>query len=122
MLNEIDKQLDSLFRAYEARNGICIHTHIYLDGSPINFRFHQEDSKFSYLTTESQFSEWMANCTGDWKRAACAIEKLAKLYGAIWDNEKGELLLRFRRNEMSVAEAVTKLLQAVAVISALGPA
>lgn len=120
MLKEIDKQLDTLYRTYENRSDIGIWTHMYLDGDPINFRFYQEDDKFSRLVTESNFSEWMACCTGDWKKAAPAIEKLAKPYGAEWDNEKGVLFVRFRRNEMTVAQAILRLQQAVAVVCALG--
>lgn len=121
MLKEIDRQLDTLYRAYEDRSETRIWTHMYLEGDPINFRFYQEDDKFSRLTTDPAFSQWMAWCTGDWKKAASAIEALAKPYGVTWDNDAGILQLRFRRNEMTVAQAVVRLQQAVAVISALGP-
>ncbi len=122
MLKEINEQLDSLYRAYEGDNntGTGIWTHIYLEGQPINFRFHQENEKFSRLVTTPNFSEWMAWATGDWKKAAPIIEALAKPYGVAWDNENGVLYLRFRRNEMSIAQAVLRLQQAVCVISALG--
>lgn len=120
MLKEINKQLDSLYRTYELSNGIGIWTHIYLEGQPINFRFEQEDGKFSRLVTTGNFSEWMAWATGDWKKAAPVIEALAKPYGVAWDNENGALYLRFRRNEMSIAQAILRLQQAVCVISALG--
>ncbi len=122
MLKEIAEQLDDLYRAYSDGCDIGIWSHMYLDGTPINFRFYQEDSKVCRLVTGTAFSDWMAWCTGDWEKASRDIEALAKPYGATWDNEKGELSLRFRRNEMSVAEALIRLLQAVAVISALGPA
>lgn len=120
MLKEINEQLDMLYRAYEDSPGIGIRTHMYLEGDPINFRFYQEDDKFSRLVTGPNFSEWMAWCTGNWKKAAPAIEALAKPYGVEWDNENGALYLRFRRNEMTVAQAVVHLQQAVAVICALG--
>ena len=60
MLNEIDRQLDTLYRAYE--DGTCpgIWTHLYLEGTPINFRFYQEDTKFSRIVTGPNFSEWVA--------------------------------------------------------------
>lgn len=121
MLKEINEQLDMLYRAYEDSSGIGIWTHMYLEGDPVNFRFYQEDDKFSRLVTGPGFSEWMAWCTGSWKKAAPAIEALAKPYGVEWDNENGALYLRFRRNEMTVSQAILRLQQAVAVICALGP-
>ena len=120
MLKDIDKQLDTLYRAYEDRSGVRIWTHMYLEGEPVNFQFIREDSKFSRLTTGPAFSRWMAWCTGDWKGAAPAIEALAKPYGVAWDNENGALYLRFRRNELTLAQAVLRLQQAVAVICQLG--
>ena len=121
MLKEISKQLDTLYRAYDDGTAIGIWTHMYLEGEPINFRFYREDDKFSRLVTGPAFSEWMAWCTGDWKTAEAAIEALAKPYGVAWDNKNGALYLRFRRNEMTVAQAIMRLQQAVAVVCALGP-
>ncbi|MBQ8830558.1 MAG: hypothetical protein IJ017_03050 [Oscillospiraceae bacterium] len=88
----------------------------------MNFRFVQIDDKFSRISTTPNFSEWMACCTGSWKKAAPDIEKLAKLYGVEWDNENGALFLQFRRNEMSAAQAVMRMQQAIAVVCQLGPA
>ena len=121
MLKEIDRQLDTMYRAYDDGADIGIWTHMYLEGDPINFRFYRENDKFSRVATGPAFSQWMAWCTGNWKGAAPAIEKLAKPYGVGWDNENGALFLRFRRNEMTVAQAVIRLQQAVAVVCALGP-
>ena len=121
MLNEISQQLDSLYHAYTDSPAIGIWTHMHLDGTPINFRFYREDDKFSRLTTDANFSEWMAYCTGDRKKAAPIIEALAKPYGVAWDNEMGALYIRFRRNEMTVAQGILRLQQAVAVVCALGP-
>lgn len=120
MLNEINKQLDTLFQAYDGEYSLGIRTHMYLDGTPMNIRMYQEDDKFSRLVTTPNFAEWIANCTGDWKTAAPAIEALAKPYGVGWDNERGILFLRFRRNELTVAQAVLRLQQAMAVVCALG--
>lgn len=121
MLKEINGQLDELYRAYADSPGIGIWTHMYLEGDPINFRFYQEDRKVSRLVTGPGFSEWMAWRTGNWKQAAPVIEALARPYGVSWDNENGALYLRFRRNEMTVAQAIMRLQQATAVICALGP-
>lgn len=122
MLKEINEQLGTLYRAYDDGDAIGIWTHLYLEGDPVNFRFYQQDNKYSKLTTTSAFSEWIAWCTGDWKKASPTIIEIAKIYGVEWDNENGVLFLRFRRNEMTIAQAVMRLQQAVAVICALGPA
>jgi len=121
VLKEFDHQLNTLYRAYNVGDAIGIRTHMYLEGDPVNFLFYQEDDKYSRLTTTSVFSEWMAWSTGDWKKAAPVIQTLAKPYGVTWDNENGALVLRFRRNQMTLAQAVLRLQQAVAVVCALGP-
>lgn len=119
MLTDIKQQLGTLYSVYDAGTCLGIRTYIYLDGEPVNFLFYQEDSKYARLVTGPNFSQWMACCTGDWKKAAPTIEKLAAFYGAAWDTELGALVLRFRRNEMTVAQAVLRMQQAVAVICAL---
>ena len=119
MLKEISEQLDTMYRVSENGSELNIWTHMSLDGDPINFRFVQIDDKFSRIFTTPNFSEWMACCTGDWKKAAPDIEKLARLYGVEWDNENGVLFLQFRRNEMTIAQGIMRLQQAVAVICQL---
>lgn len=121
MLNEISKQLDTLYAACDHGDFVGISTHMTLSGDPMNFRFYREDDKFSRLVTTPNFSEWMACATGNWKEAAPTIEALAAPYGVKWDNENGALYLRFRRNELSVAQAILRLQQAVALVCALGP-
>lgn len=121
MLKEIHKQLETLYRGYDDGAALGIRTHMRLEGEPVNFRFYQENEKYARLVTGPNFSEWMAWCTGNWKKAAPMIEALAKPYGVAWDNENGALFLRFRRNEMTMAEAVMRLQQVAAVVCALGP-
>jgi hypothetical protein len=120
ILEDISNQLDSLFCTYDALGGISIGTSISFEGDPTNFLFQQEDDKYARITTNRNFSEWMADCTSGWMKAAPRIEELAKPYGVQWDNENGALFIRFRRNEMSVAEAVMRLYRAVSVVGSLG--
>ena len=121
MLKEIHKQLETLYRGYDDGTTLGIRTYMRLDGDPVNFRFYQEDEKYARLVTNANFSQWMAWCTGNWKKAAPMIEALAKPYGVAWDNGNGALYIRFRRNEMTMTEAVMRLQQAAAVVCALGP-
>lgn len=119
ILADISRQLDTLYGTSDLAEGIRIGTHISFEGERMNFLFRQEDEKYSRITTNRNFSEWMAWCTGSWRAAAPMIEQLAKPYGVQWDNDEGALFIRFRRNEMTVAQAVLRLQQAVFVIGAL---
>lgn len=119
ILTDISNQLDKLYRVYETYEGIGIGTYVHLEGDPINFLFFQEDDKYARIVTNRNFSEWMAWCTDGWTKAAPAIERLAAPYGVQWDNDQGALFIRFRRNEMTIAQAILRLQQAVSVISAL---
>lgn len=120
ILKDIDKQLEKLYRTYENYNGTVIATGISYEGNPVNFLFNEEDDKYSCISTSNNFSEWMAWRTNGWIKASARIEKIAIVYGVHWDNEKGSLYIRFRRNEMSLAEAVIRLQQAVAVVGSIG--
>lgn len=119
ILQEIDRQMEKLYSTFETHEGICIATGIRYEGDAINFLFSQEDDKYARISTNRNFSEWIAWCTNGWTKAAPKIEKLAAIYGVRWDNEEGKLYIRFRRNEMTVAQAVLRLQQAVALIGAL---
>lgn len=119
ILQNIDRQLEKLYSTYENHDGINIATGITFEGDPVSFLFLQEDEKYSRLTTNRNFSEWMAWCTNSWTEAAPKIEKLAAPYGVQWDNDTGSLYIRFRRNEMTLTQAVLRLQQAVAVIGSL---
>ena len=119
ILHDIDRQLEKLYHTYENRDGINIFTGITLEGDPVSFLFQQEDEKYSRLTTNRNFSAWTAWCTNGWTEAAPKIEKLAAPYGVHWDNDTGSLYIRFRRNEMTLAQAVLRLQQAVAVVGSL---
>jgi len=120
-LQEIKTQLEGLYRTYPARDCISINTHIFFEGEPVPFLFYQEDDKYSRIVTHRNFSEWVAWSTGAWKKAAPVIQRLAQPYGVQWDNENGALYIRFRRNELTVAQAILRLQQAVFVIGSLGP-
>ena len=119
ILKEIDEQLNRWFCTYDRKGGISIGTWNTIEGDPINFLFCQEDDKYSCITTNEHFSEWMAWITDGWKEKAPLIEKYAALYGVQWDNEKGRLFIRFRRNEMTLAQGIMRLQQAVFLIASL---
>lgn len=120
ILADISSRLDMLYCTHDLADGISIGTHISFEGDRMNFLYRQEDEKYARIVTNRSFSQWIACCTGNWKAAAPMIERLAKPYGVEWDNENGALFIRFRRNEMTVAQAVLRLQQAVFVIGSMG--
>ena len=119
LLQEIDKQLSKLYSTHELRDCISIGTGYTIEGDPINFLFYQEDEKYSFITTNERFSEWMAWITDGWRSKASIIERYAVVYGVHWDNDKGRLFIRFRRNEMTLAQGIMRLQQAVFLIASL---
>lgn len=121
MLREINEQLEKLYCTHERNDVVSIGTWYTIEGDPVNFYFTLEDDKYVRITTNEIFSEWIASCTGDWRKATPTIERLASMYAVQWDPENGRLCIRFRRNEMTLAQAVMRLLQAVFVVGSLGP-
>ena len=121
MLQKINEQLEKLYCTYERGDCVSIGTWYTIEGDPVNFSFRQEDDKYARITTNRNFAEWMANCTGNWRKATPLIVQLAAMYGVQWDPEDGCLFIRFRRNEMTLAQAIMRLQQAVFVVGSLGP-
>lgn len=121
MLHQINEQLEKLYCTHELNDAVSIGTWYTIEGDPVNFYFTLEDDKYVRITTNEVFSEWIADCTGDWRKAAPTIERLGSMYAVQWDPEKGRLFIRFRRNEMTLAQAVMRLQQAVFVVGSLGP-
>ena len=121
ILPQINERLELLYSTRDCKDYITIHTGYTIEGDPVSFHFIQEDDKYARITTNRSFSDWMACCTGDWKKATPTIERLAGIYAVGWDPEDGVLFIRFRRNEMTLAQAIMRLQQAVYVVGSLGP-
>ena len=120
MLQEINDQLEKLYCTGEYWGKVSIGTWYRIEGDPINFYFTLEDDKYARITTNQNFSEWIAWCTCGWRKATPTIERLAAMYAVQWDPEDGVLFIRFRRNEMTLAQAIMRLQQAVFVVGSLG--
>jgi hypothetical protein len=119
ILRDINAQLTKLYYIYESSNSIHIATWYRIDGAPINFHFYQEDGKYSRITTNDHFTEWMTCYPDGLDKAAPLIERLAATYGVHWDLENKNLFIQFRRNEMTLAQAVMRLLQAVYLVGSI---
>lgn len=119
ILQEINHQLDQLYCTGDRTPGIRIGTWHTIEGDPINFYFYQEDEKYAKLVTNENFSGWMQWCTDGQEEANAYIDRLAGIYGVKWDREHQCLFLRFRRNEMTLAQAILRLQQAVFVVGSV---
>lgn len=119
-LEKVSIALDSLYATRDYRDSTVIRPHLFFEGDGMTFLFHLESEKYAQIRLSPNFAEWMAWCTDSWKKAAPKITQLAEPYGVQWDNEEGLLFIRFRRNEMTVSEAVLRLHQAALVVGSLG--
>lgn len=119
-LEQVSNALDELYSTWDYFDSTIIHPKLYFDGDGMTFLFRLESDKYAEIRLSPNFAEWMAYATNGWKKAAPRIEQLAAPYGVSWDNEAGVLYIRFRRNEMTVAQAVLRLHQAALVVGSLG--
>lgn len=119
-LDTVSKALDGLYSTRDHIDSTIIYPGLSFDGDGMTFLFRLESDKYAELRLSPNFAEWMAYCTNGWKQAAPAIAQLAAPYGVQWDNEEGVLYIRFRRNEMTVSQAVLRLHQAALVVGSWG--
>jgi hypothetical protein len=116
ILIDVIDQIDMLYSTRDLHDSIQIATGYRIDGAPINFHFYQEDEKYAYITTNAHFTDWLSCYPDGLSNAAPLIEQLASLYDVHWDCDHGRLVIRFRRNEITLAQAVMRLLQAVFLV------
>ena len=118
MLNEIEKYVgENLFRAYPAGNQTRISSGIHMGGDGMPCRISFEEDKYCRLSTVNPFDEWMACALRDgWNSATEQIREIAGHFGVQWDEREGCLFIRFRRNEMSITQAMIRLHTAMRII------
>ena len=119
-LEQVSNALDKLYSTRAYTNSTIIHPGLSFDGDGMTFLFRLESDKYAQIRLSPNFSEWMAYCTDGWKAVAPQIEQLAAPYGVQWDNDEGVLFIRFRRNEITISEAVLRLHQAALVVGSWG--
>lgn len=120
-LKEVSETLDCLYNSKELHDHTVIFPKVRFDGDSMFFRFRLEEEKYCLLETSDNFGEWLACCTPDgWKEAAPVIRRLAQPYGVDFDPATGRLFIRFRRNALTLAQAVLRLEQAMLVTGSLG--
>lgn len=120
ILQDLCSQLDRLYQTtpyYEDQ--ILIYPSLFFDGDGMRFTFRLEEDKYARIEISENFGEWMACYPGGWKAVEPHIRRFTEPFGVEWDGERGILFIRFRRNEMSVAQAVLRLEQAALVVGNL---
>lgn len=120
-LKEVSDTLDNLYDAADMHDHTAIVPNIHFDGDGMFFRFRLEEDKYCTLESSDNFGECLACCAPDgWKEAAPVILRYTKPYGVQFDDVNGRLFIRFRRNELTLAQAVLRLEQAMLVTGSLG--
>ena len=110
---------NALYALYDVRDNV-IQTGMFWDGDSARIIFEQEDKKYMRISSCENFEAFTETAFIDYyEDYAPYIAKINERYGTCWDSEKRQLYLRFRRNEMTITEAVTKLHGAMMLISAL---
>ena len=109
----------SLYGLYDVRNSLII-TGMFFDGDSANIKFETQPDKYIRISTDENFEAFSETAFIDfYEDYAEYINEINKRYGTSWDSEKRQLFLRFRRNDMTITEAVTKLHGAMMLIGAL---
>ena len=119
-LKEIERALSELYATSDHFGKTVINPSLFLDGDGTVFFFTLEENKYMRIETDDNFEaffEQISEIERDdyWKY----VERINKRYGTEWDQEKRRIFIRFRRNDMSIGEAVTRLHQAVMLLSGL---
>lgn len=106
---------------YETQNmeerGQYIQTYLFLDGESTGI-YYNTDGKEIELKTDGNFSEslWLFY---EYEKYLPYIEKICARLGLSWDGEKGVLSLRFRRNDMTLSEAVMRMEEGIFALYSL---
>ena len=109
----------ALYGLYDVRGNIIL-TGMFWDGDSANIIFEQEDKKYMRISSCENFEAFTETVFIDnYEDYAPYIDKINARYGTCFDAQKRQLYLRFRRNEMTITEAVTKLHGAMMLIASL---
>ena len=121
MLDVIEKYLqENLFNAYSWAGQTRITSGVRKDGDGMPCRICFEEDKYCRLSTVNPFDEWMACAVRDgWLAATPQIREIASHFGVQWDEKEGSLFIRFRRNEMSITQALIRLNTAMRIVCEL---
>ena len=114
--NLIESALASL---YNVRRGLII-SGAFWDGDSCNMIFENLPDRNMRISSDETFEAFtetvFIECLEEYDEY---IKKINARYGTEWDSERRQLYIKFRRNDMTIGEAVTKLHGAMMLIGAL---
>ncbi|MBQ9070733.1 MAG: hypothetical protein IJY23_05235 [Clostridia bacterium] len=116
MNSEIESVLHEI---YDVRSGFII-PGTFWDGDGCKILFEQEEDKNIRLSSCENFEAFTEQVFIDnFEDYTEYVSKINKRFGTAWDSKRRQIYIRFRRNDMSIAEAVTRLHGAMMLIAAL---
>ncbi len=92
-----------------------IYTGIFFDGESAGIYYEEPDSHTVRLTADESFDEWLGYITFGAENYKDELLLVADRCGVSWDSEKCKLYITFRRNDMSLSEALMRLSKAMMI-------
>lgn len=109
----------ALENIYSVRENL-IRTGTFLDGVGVNIIFEQTSVREMCLSTDEGFATFCEPVFFDeWESYAPYVEAINRRFGTTCDRGARRLLLRFRRNDMTLTEAVSRLRAAMTLVAGL---
>lgn len=116
----MDKEINSALSSIYDVRGDRIIPGTFWDGDGCTMIFESEDNKYIRISSDENFEAFteqvFIECYEEYKEY---VSDINERYGTLWDPRRRQLYIRFRRNDMSIAEAVTKLHGAMMLVAAL---
>ena len=114
--NVIENALHGLYSVH----GNLIVSGFFWDGDSCNMHFEALPDRYMRISSDETFEAFTETAVIDYSEDYKEyIDRINERYGTAWDAEKRQMYLLFRRNEMSITEALTRLHGAMMLVGAL---
>ena len=119
-LKDLEKQLSPLYDTADYFGRTVIVPPFSLDGDGIKYYFYLIDDRVMRIETDEVFEAWFEQITyNEREKYWDYVKAINKRFGTEWDEENKTIFISFRRNELSIPKALTRLHQAVLLLSGL---
>ena len=115
----ISKNLDTLYSVTDGIEHLYIDSGMSLDGVGTVLIFTIEEGRYMKLSCDRNFMEWFDGALEFYDEYIGSINAICARFGVTFDESQGCVYLRFRRNEMSITAAVTKMHGALQLLASL---
>ena len=110
---------ESLGDLYLVDNG-RIRPGSFWDGDECTMIFESQPDKYMRISSDDRFTAFTERVfIEEWEDYSAYVNAINARYGTAWDEQRRQLYIRFRRNEMSVSDAVARLHGAMMLVAAL---